>query len=139
MAIFLLANSIFIVVSVAYGWLAGNRHDREGVAWIAAAIACTLWAQTSHDAATQVLLIGIVDGALLLAMVSLALRSGRYWPTWFAGLHLATVTTNLAIPMFPDFEILRAIAAFFGIPAILAMVIGLFLDRLSVERDRSAA
>jgi hypothetical protein len=137
--IFLLANSIFIGVSVIYGWLAGDRHDREGVAWIAAAIGCTLWAQTSHDKATQTLLIAIVDGALLLAMISLALRSSRYWPTWFAGLHLATVATNLAIPVFPEFGLFRVIAAFFGIPAILAMVIGIFLDRLAVEKPPRAA
>lgn len=138
MTIFLLANSIFIVASVLYGWLAGDRHDREGVFWIAAAIIGTLLVQVKAASDIQMVLILIIDAALLFAMVSLALRSTRYWPIWFAGFHLLTVTANVALVVFGEIDMLRLIAAFFGTPAILSMVIGIFLDRLAESRARAA-
>lgn len=139
MTIFLLANSTFIVVSMTYGWLAGDRHDREGVAWMAAAIIGTAWAQSAADALSQVMVIGVVDTALLIAMVSLALRSTRYWPTWFAGLQLATVAINLTSLAEPGLGALRTIGAFFGTLAILVMVLGIFLDRLAADKAKPAA
>lgn len=137
MTIFLLANTVFLLGSVAYGWLAGDRHDREGVIWILAALGGTWWAQSIGDPTIQGHIIQAVDAALLLAMVSLALRSNRYWPTWFAGLHLTSVVLMLASFSWSELVGLRTIGAFFGTLAILAMVIGIFLDRMALERSRS--
>ena len=137
MTIFLLANSIFILGSMAYGWLAGDRHDREGVAWIVAALLGTALAQSFAQISAQALVIQGVDVALLIAMISLALRSDRYWPTWFAGLQFATVCMSSAALLYPDLARLHTIGAFFGTLAILAMVIGIFLDRRAADRLRA--
>lgn len=135
MNLFLLANSVFIVASVLYGWLAGNRQDREGVTWIVAAILGTLWAQSVDDQTIQVAAISIIDVALLIGMLSIALRCDRYWPIWFAGFHLATVVTNLVVYAAPQEPLLRVVGSLFGTPAILVMVVGIFLDRLA-ELDK---
>lgn len=139
MTIFLLANTVFLLGSVAYGWLAGDRHDREGVMWILAALGGTLWAQSFDDPTMQFHVIQSVDAALLIAMISLALRSSRFWPTWFAGLHMASVMLVLAASAWSDLDRLRTVSAFFGTLAILAMVLGIFLDRLAAERAHPVA
>lgn len=128
---FLLVNAVSLVLSIGYGWLAGDRVDRQAVAWIAAALLATLAisilvSQEWAGAATLV-----VDMVLLAAIVEIALRSQRYWPTWFAGFHLAAVCCGVAALLAPvGYDvILRIFAGFWGIPALLAMVLGIFLDR----------
>jgi hypothetical protein len=129
--VFLPVNAVSLILSIGYGWLAGDRVDRQAVTWIAAALLATLaisilvspeWA----GAATLA-----VDMVLLAAIVEIALRSCRYWPIWFAGFHLAAVCCGVAALLAPvgyD-SILRIFAGFWGIPALLAMVLGIFLDR----------
>ncbi|HEU4820582.1 MAG TPA: hypothetical protein VFS87_05430, partial [Qipengyuania sp.] len=90
--IFLLANTVFLILSVAYGWLAGDRLDRQAAAWIVAALLGTLAATTFVADDRAILAVLVVDLVLLAAIVRVALKSVRYWPTWFAGLHLAGVT-----------------------------------------------
>jgi small-conductance mechanosensitive channel len=126
---FLLANTVFLILSVGYGWLAGDRLDRQAVAWIAAALLATLAATSVIAWITLVVL--IIDMALLAAIVRIAVHSRRYWPTWFAGLHLAGVTFAFAAVLAaPDYvSTMRAFAGFWGTAALLVMVAGLFLDR----------
>lgn len=138
--IFLLANTVFLILSVGYGWLAGDRLDRQAAAWIVAALAGTL-AATIYAASHQVLAILAVDVVLLAAIVRIALRSPRYWPIWFAGLHLAGVACLFAASIAPSqhVETLRTFAGFWGVPALLAMVFGLFLDRRAEARAKAYA
>lgn len=128
--IFLLANTVFLILSVGYGWLAGDRLDKQATAWIVAALLGTLAASSlaTGDRATAAIL--AVDLVLLGAIIRIALQSSRYWPTWFAGLHLVAVTCGAAAFAAPSqSDTLRVIAGFWGVPALLAMVFGLFLDR----------
>lgn len=136
--IFLLANTVFLILSIGYGWLAGDRLDKQAAAWIAAALLGTLGATTFANPAHVLSAILIVDIALLVVIIRIALRSPRYWPIWFAGLHLAGVAYGAAALMVapPHQEVLRVFAGFWGVPALLAMVFGLFLDRREEARLR---
>lgn len=131
--IFLLANTVFLILSVGYGWLAGDRLDKQAVAWIIAALTGTLAASVFAAPDRVVLAILAIDLVLLAAIIRIALRSLRYWPTWFAGLHFAGVLCGVAALGAPaqHVETLRILAGFWGVPALLAMVFGLFLDRRS--------
>lgn len=128
---FLLANSAFLILSVGYGWLAGSRLDRQAVGWIVAALLATLATPIIITPAWNALAILLIDLVLLAAIMQIALRSTRYWPTWFAGLHLSGVTfafaAVLAAPQYTS--TMRAFAGFWGTAALLAMVLGLFFDR----------
>lgn len=137
--IFLLANTVFLILSVAYGWLAGDRLDRQAAAWIVAALLGTLAATTFVADDRAILAVLVVDLVLLAAIVRVALKSVRYWPTWFAGLHLAGVTCLFAalIASPPHNETLRVFAGFWGVPALLTMVFGLFLDRRAAARAQA--
>lgn len=129
--LFLLANTAFLILSIGYAWFAGDRLDRQAAAWIVAALLGTLAATSTAAGIRAVTVVLIVDAILLAAMLRIAFRSPRYWPTWFAGMHLAAVACGLAALMVPPAytDALRAFAGFWGIPALLAMVFGLFLDR----------
>lgn len=130
MTIFLLANSLFLILSIGYGWLAGDRLDRVAVGWIVAALLGTLAAGFA-PAGWAVPIVLAVDIALLVAITRIALRSPRYWPIWFAGFHLAAVVFGVgALVVAPEMaSVLRTLSGFWGVPALLVMVVGLFLDR----------
>lgn len=134
--IFLLANTVFLILSVGYGWLAGDCLDRQAAAWIVAALLGTLAASTFAAGSQAMTAILLVDIILLAAIVRIALRSSRYWPTWFAGLHLAAVACGMAalVAAPSHSDTLRVFAGFWGVPALLAMVFGLFLDRRIAAR-----
>lgn len=136
--IFLLANTVFLILSIGYCWLAGDRLDRQAATWIVAALAGTLAATMAVAANRAVLAILVVDIALLGAIMRIALKSTRYWPTWFAGLHLAGVACGAAALVAPASQVqtLQTFAGFWGVPALLAMVFGLFLDRRAQARVR---
>jgi len=127
--IFLLANTLFLILSLGYAWLVGSRLDRLAVVWIVAALAGTLvagiFAAPGH--ATPIVL--AVDTVLLAAITVIALRSERYWPTWFAGFHLAAVGFGIAALALPQVGVLRVFSGFWGVPALIVMVFGLLLDR----------
>lgn len=131
MNLFLLVTAVSLILSIGYGWLAGTRIDRQAVAWIAAALIATLSISSFVPVARAGAAILAVDLVLLAAMIEIALRSPRYWPTWFAGFHLAAVCYGLASLLAPDSyaNTLRVFAGFWGVPALLAMVFGIFLDR----------
>lgn len=134
--IFLLANTIFLILTVGYCWLAGDRLDRQAAGWIVAALLGTLAATSFVAGDRAIAAVLLVDFVLLAAVVRIALRSPRYWPTWFAGLHLAAVACGLAALMVPPQHVgtLRIFAGFWGVPALLVMVFGLFLDRRAQAR-----
>lgn len=134
--IFLLANTIFLILSVGYCWLAGDRLDKQAAAWILAAILGTLAATTVVPGPAAGLAVLLIDLVLLAAIARIALRSRRYWPTWFAGMHLVAVLAGAAALAAPleHVQALRTFGGFWGVPALLAMVFGLFLDRRTGAR-----
>ncbi len=129
MMIFLLANTLFLLASVAYGWLAGDRHDREAVAWIVAAILGTFGARAFAPADARELVVLVIDIALLAAIISIALRSSRFWPSWFAAFQLVAVASSILILGGVAPEMMIRMGGLWGTAALLAMVGGLFLDR----------
>ncbi len=131
---FLLANSIFLVLSIGYVWLAGTRLDRQAVGWIVAALLGTSAASAFASPDRVMPLILAIDIALLAAITSIALRSPRYWPTWFAGLHLAGVAYAVAAVVLPHASDLRVLTGLWSTLALLVMVCGLFLDRRAQNR-----
>lgn len=138
---FLLANTVFLILSMGYGWLAGDRLDKQAAAWIVAALLGTLAAGTFAAPDRAMLAILLIDCVLLAAIVRIALRSSRYWPIWFAGLHLAGVACGMAALLAPPLhsDTLRVLAGFWGVPALLVMVFGLFLDRRASAQAQAQA
>ena len=134
MTVFLLANTVFLLASVAYGWLAGDRHDREAVAWIIAAIIGTATVRAFAPPNSRELIVMVIDLALLAAMISVALRSQRYWPVWFSALHFVGVLSTALTVSGHALDVMVRISGLWGTAALLAMVGGLFLDNRANAR-----
>jgi Na+-translocating ferredoxin:NAD+ oxidoreductase RnfE subunit len=81
-----------------------------------------------------------VDLLLLGGLYALMLSSRRYWPIWMVGFHLIAVVTHLTTMLTPSFtpQLYRAMGAFWAIPVLFSLLIGVELDRRALARSRAA-
>ncbi len=82
----------------------------------------------------------IIDAAMLLAFLAIALRSDRFWPLWVAGLQLTTSLAHLFKAI--DLDLLPraygAAAVFWSYPILLIIVIATWRGhRRSLEARRA--
>ena len=72
----------------------------------------------------------IVDALCWLALLWLALHSGRYWTIWAAGLQLAAFLTHLSRLLAPDIapRAYDALVAFWSLPILAIMLLGIRMD-----------
>ena len=68
----------------------------------------------------------LIDGAVLAAFVTIALRSKRFWPLWIAGLQLTSSLSHLMKVV--EFDLLprayAAAAVFWSYPILLIIIVG---------------
>lgn len=79
----------------------------------------------------------LVDFVLLAVLWRIALGSRRWFATWFTGFHLVAVVSHLASLMVPGyaFKLYFFLQGFWSVPMLLALVIGVELDRRAGLRD----
>jgi hypothetical protein len=132
------ATAIIILASILT--VPASQMERWGQTQIPAMLASVLtipaseleqWGQTQIP-------VMIVDTATLLAMYALALRSRAYWPLWMTAFQLISVTTHFATLVTPAFapRIYQGMESLWAIPGLLSMVIGISLDRGSMQPAR---
>lgn len=131
--VFLLANCGFLILVLGYSWWAGSPLDRVSVLAVVVALLLTFLANMAAGFAGSGLIVLGIDFTLLAAITGVALHSPRHWPVWFAGFQFASVMFGVASMLWPTENgvIYHTLAGFFGIPALLAMALGLFLDRVA--------
>jgi hypothetical protein len=68
----------------------------------------------------------LIDGAVLLAFVAIAIRSNRFWPLWIAGLQLTSSLSHLMKVVEVDLvpRAYAAAAVFWSYPILLIIVVG---------------
>lgn len=99
-----LVAAIVVLSVCGLAWGLGRPAERWGATAIFLAyIAAPIVQDTTDWVSPQIGLIA-VDLLLLAALVALALRANRYWPTIAAGLHLLSVLAHAAV--FLDAEVL---------------------------------
>jgi hypothetical protein len=127
-----------LLASSLYALLFGGRTGRAAVVIFGVASGLTSfatqinpnWVSTSYG-------VFMVDAACLLALLLLALVSNRYWPIWAVGFQTISVATHLATIVAPDIlpKAYQAIAAFWSLPILAAMVVGTTLDWRYSKRE----
>lgn len=129
--IFLLAFWGFFFGALAVSWRAGDRRDRRIVLTIMLAAAGTSLAHVWLTDRPAIAAAVAIDVALLAIVSRYALSTRRYWPLWFAGFHAASVLFNAgSLALTDDHQMIaQRIGAFWSLPALLAMSIGLVTDR----------
>lgn len=130
----LVINLYWVLAFLCCGFaaIAGGKSGRLGAAMIMTASVASAagerfgtWSQTHIP-------VMIIDLALLAGFYWLALRSRSYWPIWATGFHLISVLSHLAILFAADVRqmLYFGFGAFWSLPVLLAMVIGISRDRL---------
>lgn len=123
--------TIMLLACVAYASILGGRTGRAGSAiFIAATLLSNIAARFNPYWASTSFGVLWVDTGCLLGLLVLTLRSDRYWPIWALGFQSVAVATHLATIVAPDIvpRAYQAMAAFWSIPILVAMVTGTTLD-----------
>lgn len=131
---------LLVIVACGHAIALGGRDGRWAACLVIAASLLTLpatllgsgWGKTE-------LAILTVDFLLLIGLYVLMLGSRRYWPIWMVGFHLVAVASHLGTIVVPDFTpaIYRAVGSLWAIPMLLAMVLGIELDRKGLRNSRA--
>lgn len=129
------------ILCCGYAIVSGGRDGRWAGFMFLITSALTFPAELLGKAwgETEFLVLG-VDALFLVGLYALMLRSRRYWPIWMVGFHLVAVVTHLSTMLTPEFtpRIYRAMGSFWAIPILLALIIGVDLDRRAGLRARAA-
>lgn len=123
--------TIMLMACAAYASILGGRTGRAGSAiFIAATLLSNIAARFNPYWASTSFGVLWVDTGCLLGLLVLTLRSDRYWPIWALGFQSVAVATHLATIVAPDIvpRAYQAMAAFWSIPILVAMVTGTTLD-----------
>lgn len=123
--------TFMLLACAAYASILGGRTGRAGSAiFIAATLLSNIAARFNPNWASTSFGVLWVDTGCLLGLLVLTLRSDRYWPIWALGFQSVAVATHLATIVAPDIvpRAYQAMAAFWSIPILVAMVTGTTLD-----------
>jgi hypothetical protein len=122
---------LFLISAVVIIAVSGGNEGRRFLSVLVAAVIATFLANAFIGFVAAQPLILAIDIGLLIYVVALALDSRSHWPLWFAGFHMITVATGLAMLASPTGvpELYVDGAAFWALPALCAAVVGVILDR----------
>jgi hypothetical protein len=117
-----------LLLTCGYALWRGRRYEQlAAVICIAASVISVLARAPLHQRYAGIE-IGdlIVDTAVLLAFVAIALRSDRFWPLWVAGLQLTLSVSHLFKAIQPSLIPLAYAAAerFWSYPTLIIIAIG---------------
>lgn len=96
-----------MALCLGYALVRGGAPERVGALMQVAAFVLTIALHRTLDAVgfrAPNLATAVVDVALLVALVCLAVRSTRFWPLWLAGWQLAANIAHLAKLLDPGMQ-----------------------------------
>lgn len=117
--------------------LYGGRSGRcVGAAALMAAAATSLVPDGNFWLAPNIW-VAVIDTGLLIALIWIALGSDRWFPVWAAGLQMVGVAFHLGSIAAPGFAplVYFLLQAFWAIPVLMMLAIGVALDRNAGIRD----
>lgn len=126
-----------ILCAIAIGLHAGDRRDFGILVSIVLAALLTFIIRATLVFPLENFLVVIVNVALLMIIWRFAMRSERHWPIWFAGMHAAACFLGLVALLLPaggHRALLEMVAAFWSIPALAVLAIGVMLDQKAAPR-----
>jgi hypothetical protein len=117
-------------------WINGSRSARQFLGLILLASLATAAIELCQIFPFKEYLYFFIDTFLLIAALKYVLKESVFWPVWFAGFQLISVTSDLTrlilsgpIPSGPIPELYEDLAGFWAAPALVTMAIGTFRDR----------
>lgn len=122
---------ILLVAAAVSIALNGDRAARQFLIWIFLATASTAYVDLYASAVDSAYGHLIIDSLLLALALRCAVTQPVYWPIWFAGFQMITVTTEVAqlVMAGPLPTMYADLAGFWAAPALVTMAIGTAKDR----------
>jgi hypothetical protein len=123
---------LFASICCGYGLIFGERDGRLAAFMVAVAAMLSWLAQSVQQEWKVINLpVMLVDVLLWIGLLTLMIRSRRYWPIWMAAAQSLTVASHLATLIVPTFaqKSYAGLATVWAIPCLLCMVCGIALDR----------
>ena len=131
-----------LAASAAFVFWRGGTPEKAGVAIIGIGSVLSVIATSELEERFRSMEWGIllVDVAVLVALLAVALRSDRFWPLWAAGFHVIGVVTHVATLVDPDIvSYAYALAqGFWAYPMLAAVVIGTWNWHKRISRQDDA-
>ncbi|MCH2459189.1 MAG: hypothetical protein MK186_14245 [Henriciella sp.] len=127
-----LAFWLFLIGALALGWQAGDRFDRRIIIGIVVAVSLTAAARLSLSVHAASIAVLVTNAGLLAFVIRYAMVSHRHWPVWFAGFQTTTCALGLLALFFELGETrlwLVMASAFWTVPSLIVMFVGLLLDQ----------
>lgn len=119
---------ILLLACCGYAMWRGRREERTVASICLVATVASLWALPPIAQRYVGLEMGvlIVDVAVMIGFLAVALRSDRFWPLWVAGFHLtgglAHLFKEIDVGLMP--QAYAAAARFWAYPILIVLVIG---------------
>ena len=135
----ILLFTVLLIGSCGYAIWKGGAPERVVGASLAAAYIATLMTYSELSVRFVEVEVGtmVVDLALLLALVAVALRADRGWPLLLAGLHLSSVGAHIVKLL--DVDMIRVtyalMIAIWSYPMLIALAIGTRRHQLRLKRQ----
>ena len=112
---------------VALRW--GGLDERlASLAFILATITSRLFTESNYVHTENMVM--VIDAVLLVVLVSIALRSDRFWPMWAAAFQLVAVTVHFAsLTETGSFAWAYAVGLlFWTYPVLIALMVGTWME-----------
>jgi hypothetical protein len=112
---------------VAMRW--GGLDERlASLGFVLATLASQIWTMTDYAHTETIVL--MIDAALLVGLIVLALRSDRFWPMWAAAFQLVGTTVHFAsMTETGDYKWAYAVGLiFWSYPVLVALGVGTWLE-----------
>jgi len=134
---------IVLVVSCGYALWRGRRYERIAALVFVAATVLSILGHSPLRGRYVALETSdlIVDSAVLLAVVAIALVSDRFWPLWAAGLQLVDSMSHVMKAMDADLipKVYGAAERFWSYPILIVLLIGAWRQHRRHMAERTGA
>ena len=134
---------IVLVVSCGYALWRGRRYERIAALVFVAATVLSILGHSPLRGRYVALETSdlIVDSAVLLAVVAIALVSDRFWPLWAAGLQLVDSMSHVMKAMDADLipKVYGAAERFWSYPILIVLLIGAWRQHRRHVAERTGA
>jgi hypothetical protein len=138
--IHIIAFNLFLACCLLYSFKNGGEPEKAAMLaqFFAAVLTITAIHFLPHSASFTNLAhaLAVIDGALLLSLVGLALRANRLWTILLAGLQLSTVVVHLSKAVFPALPAASYgfFAQFWAWPMLITTAVGTHAHRMRTKK-----
>jgi hypothetical protein len=134
---------LLLLVSCGYALWRGRKYERLAALVFVTATILSILGSSPLRARYAGIATGdmVVDTAVLLALVAIALVSDRFWPLWAAGLQLVDSMSHVMKAIDADLipKVYGAAERFWSFPILIILLVGAWRQHQRANEERGSA